>query len=80
MREVEWDVSAYKAHFDVLMSAFGADRLIWGSNWPVCELGGSFGRQIQIAEEYLAPFGARVRDKVMHENGQRFYRRQRPKP
>jgi predicted TIM-barrel fold metal-dependent hydrolase len=73
------ELAAYKAHFDVLMTAFGADRLIWGSNWPVCELGGDFGRQIAIAEEYLAPFGMKVRDKVMYKNAQRFYRRIGPK-
>jgi predicted TIM-barrel fold metal-dependent hydrolase len=35
-------VAAYRAHFDVLMNAFGPRRLAWGSNWPVNELGGSF--------------------------------------
>jgi predicted TIM-barrel fold metal-dependent hydrolase len=69
------DLAAYKEHFDVLMSAFGADRLIWGSNWPVSALGGSFAGQIALAEEYLAPFGRVVRDKVMFKNALLFYRR-----
>jgi predicted TIM-barrel fold metal-dependent hydrolase len=69
------NLSAYKAHFDVLMSAFGEDRLIWGSNWPVSDLGGSFAGEIRLAEEYLAPFGERVRDKVMFRNALLFYRR-----
>jgi predicted TIM-barrel fold metal-dependent hydrolase len=75
------DLGAYKAHFDVLMTAFGPDRLIWGSNWPVSDLGvvtdprGSFATQIRLAEEYLAPFGHVVRDKVMFKNALRFYRR-----
>lgn len=72
------DLASYKAHFDVLMSAFGADRLIWGSNWPVITLHGSFEAQIAIAEEYLAPLGAGVRDKVMFRNALAFYRRQVP--
>jgi L-fuconolactonase len=71
-------LAAYRAHFDVLMSAFGEDRLVWGSNWPVSDLGGDFGRQIQIAEEYLASFGTRVRDKVMYKNALTIYRRQVP--
>jgi predicted TIM-barrel fold metal-dependent hydrolase len=69
------DLDAYQAHFDVLMSAFGEDRMIWGSNWPVSDLGGSFAGQIRLAEEYLSPLGIRVRDKVMYENALRFYRR-----
>lgn len=69
------DLASYKPHFDVLMSAFGKDRLIWGSNWPVITLHGTFEAQIAIAEAYLAPFGAGVRDKVMFKNALAFYRR-----
>ena len=80
------DLAAYKAHFDVLMTAFGPDRLIWGSNWPVISLHGpnptdlssGFAEQIRIAEEYLAPFGEVVRDKVMFRNALLFYRRHVP--
>jgi len=71
------DLASYKAHFDVLLSAFGANRLIWGSNWPVIGLHGTFEAQIAIAEEYLAPFGTGVRDKVMFKNALTFYRRHR---
>lgn len=72
------ELSAYKAHFDVLMTAFGADRLIWGSNWPVVTLHGTYEAQIAIAEQYLAPMGVEVRDKVMFKNALAFYRRHRP--
>lgn len=71
------DLASYKAHFDVLMTAFGEDRLIWGSNWPVIGLHGTFEAQIAIAEAYLAPFGHEVRDKVMFKNALRFYRPRR---
>ncbi len=69
------DLAAYQAHFDVLMTAFGPDRLVWGSNWPVSDLGGGFAQQIAIAEQYLAPLGQGVRDKVMFGNAMKFYRR-----
>jgi L-fuconolactonase len=72
------DLAAYKAHFDVLMTAFGSKRLIWGSNWPVITLHGTFEAQIAIAEEYLSPFGTGVRDKVMFKNALGFYRRHKP--
>jgi predicted TIM-barrel fold metal-dependent hydrolase len=69
------DLSAYKPHFDVLMQAFGADRLVWGSNWPVVEQGGGIAKSIALAEEYLKSFGTEVRDKVMFKNAQEFYKR-----
>ena len=60
--------------------------MIWGSNWPVISLHGpnptdlsrGFGEQIRIAEEYLAPFGTQIRDKVMFRNALLFYRRHVP--
>lgn len=72
------DLPSYKAHFDVLKTAFGPDRLIWGSNWPVAELHGTIAGEIRLAEDYLAPLGEAVRDKVMFRNALMFYRRHRP--
>jgi L-fucono-1,5-lactonase len=69
------DLASYKPHFDVLMKNFGADRLIFGSNWPVVTMGGTYEGQIALAEEYLKPLGAATRDKVMYKNAQRFYHR-----
>jgi L-fuconolactonase len=72
-------LAAYKPHFDVLMDAFGPDRLIFGSNWPVVTLGGSYERELALAEEYLQPLGKAVRDKVMYQNAQKVYRRVPPR-
>jgi predicted TIM-barrel fold metal-dependent hydrolase len=49
--------------------------LIWGSNWPVIVLHGSFETQIALAEAYLGAQAAGVRDKVMYKNALAFYRR-----
>jgi predicted TIM-barrel fold metal-dependent hydrolase len=73
------DLASYKPHFDVLFTAFGPNRLIWGSNWPVSDLHGTLADEIRLAEEYLAPFGEAVRDKVMFRNALMFYRRHVPR-
>jgi len=82
------DMMSYKAVFDALFAALGADRIIWGSNYPVSELGGTQGmplgnsivEEIKIAEDYLAstPALIAVRDKVMFDNAVGFYRRVPP--
>jgi predicted TIM-barrel fold metal-dependent hydrolase len=69
------DAASYAPLFDVLLAKFGEDRLIWGSNWPVCTLAGTVAEEIKIAEDYLAPKGQTTRDKVMFRNGILFYRR-----
>ncbi|HXI56340.1 MAG TPA: amidohydrolase family protein [Polyangia bacterium] len=77
------DMMSYKAIFDALFAAFGPDRIIWGSNYPVSELGEPAGAplgqsiidELKIAEDYLATQAAGVRDKVMFDNAANFYRR-----
>jgi L-fuconolactonase len=69
------DLASYKPHFDVLYKAFGADRLIYGTNYPVVTLGGTVFQHNAIAEEFLAPLGTAVRDKVMFKNAEKFYAR-----
>jgi L-fuconolactonase len=68
-------LAPYRPHFDVLFEAFGPDRLIFGSNYPVVALGGSLQDEIAVAEAYLAPLGKATRDKVMARNALAFYRR-----
>jgi L-fuconolactonase len=74
------DINQYKGHFDVLLHAFGPDRLVWGSNHPVVAMGGSMKDEIALAEQYLAPLGQEVRDKIMFRNAVLFYRRVLPRP
>lgn len=46
------EIEAYRAHLDVLWNAFGPQRLIYGSNWPVCDRVGDpqqvYGEQLAI--------------------------------
>jgi L-fuconolactonase len=72
------DLAAYQPHFDVLYRAFGADRLIYGINYPVVTLGGTVAAHNALAEAFLAPLGTTVRDKVMYRNAERLYRRSQP--
>jgi L-fuconolactonase len=69
------DLASYKPHFDVLYQAFGPDRLIYGTNYPVVTLGGTVADHNAIAEQYLAPLGRATRDKVMFRNAEKFYAR-----
>lgn len=71
------DLASYKPHFDVLYKAFGPDRLIYGTNYPVVTLGGTVAQHNALAEQYLAPYGTAVRDKVMYRNAEKFYARKK---
>ncbi|MDN0196361.1 amidohydrolase family protein [Streptomyces sp. S.PNR 29] len=49
----KWTVDDIRPVWDVLLSAFGPDRLMFGSDWPVCVLAGGWNRWAATVEELL---------------------------
>lgn len=70
----DWQASDFYRYLDVIFAAFGADRLMIGSDWPVCTLSGSYESTIQIVVDYLQQFPSASRAGVLGENCSRFYR------
>ncbi|MCA1363713.1 amidohydrolase family protein [Bradyrhizobium sp. IC3069] len=70
----DWNAERLIPFVEHTAKCFGEDRLIFGSDWPVCLLAGSYG-EIKIAlETCLARLGPRVRDKAFGVNAKAVYR------
>jgi L-fuconolactonase len=61
-----------------LLGAFGARRVIWGSDWPVLELAASYAEWWSDTAEILAPLDAAEREAVLGRNARRVYRLDEP--
>jgi predicted TIM-barrel fold metal-dependent hydrolase len=59
--------------WDVLLSAFGPDRLMFGSDWPVCVLAGGWNRWAAAVEELLAGCSGTETDAVLAGTATDFY-------
>jgi L-fuconolactonase len=68
----EYEVMRYMLH---LLECFGPSRLIFGSDWPVCLLAGSYGRVHGVVEQFLAPLRTNEREAIMGGNARRAYAR-----
>jgi len=66
------DIGFYEAMLDVLWEAYGEDRIIYGSNWPVCDLSSDHETVIAIVRTYLEGKGADM-GKYWHENAKKAY-------
>lgn len=62
------DVEFYRPVLDVLWDAFGEDRLIYGSNWPVCEHFATLATVQGIVSAYFGRKSARASAKVFSRN------------
>jgi L-fuconolactonase len=48
-----WSVSDFEPYLDVVFNAFGMDRVMFGSDWPVCTVAAPYEKVIEIVESYL---------------------------
>jgi predicted TIM-barrel fold metal-dependent hydrolase len=60
--------------WDVLLSAFGPDRLMFGSDWPVCVLAGGWDRWAATVEELLHDLSGDEQHAVLAGTATGFYR------
>ena len=49
-----WSVQSVKPYVDHLLTVFGPQRVIWGSDWPVCLLASSYQRWCEATDELLS--------------------------
>ena len=56
-----------------LLQVFGAQRLLWGSDWPVLELASSYGSWWDLGQEFAASLSAPEREAVFGGNARRTY-------
>ncbi len=66
-----WRPSDFGPYLDVVMEAFGPDRLMYGSDWPVCLLAASYAAQHGIVAAEISRRG--LADQVLARNACRFY-------
>ena len=59
---------------EAMWQVFGAERLIYGSNWPVCERAGSFADAFAIVRRFFDGKGANAAQRYFGENARAVYR------
>jgi L-fuconolactonase len=75
--EARWDgwnadrIGRYARH---ALSVFGPHRCLFGSDWPVCTVAASYSQVVDLAETFLAGYGATQRAEVLAGTARRVYR------
>ncbi len=74
--EADWDYwqpDDFKPYLDIVFDAFGTDRLMFGSDWPVCTLAASYREVWEIIEDYIQEFTDEKKVNIMGINAKQFY-------
>ena len=68
-----WKPAQLRQYLDVVVESFGVDRLMWGSDWPVCLLAGSYHEVREVIAEYLVRFSVDERNAIFGGNAAACY-------
>jgi L-fuconolactonase len=70
---LDWTPSRLKPYLDASLEAFGPSRLIFGSNWPVCEPAGGYGAWIGAIRDWAAALSSSEQNALFSKNATEFY-------
>ena len=68
-----WKQADFTPYLDVVTAAFGINRIMYGSDWPVCLAAGSYTAVMGIVKEYFAAFSANEQQIFFSKNASAFY-------
>ena len=68
-----WKYDDLLPYLDVVFEAFGTHRIMYGSDWPVCLLAGSYEDVIGILEKYVKSFSQSEKEDIWYNSAKEFY-------
>lgn len=68
-----WKLDDFKRYLEVVFDCFGPDRLMFGSDWPVCTLAASYAEVVLIVQEHVRGLPTDIQDRVFGGNAIHFY-------
>jgi L-fuconolactonase len=68
-----WKKEDFIPYLDVAVNAFGTDRIMYGSDWPVCLVAATYGQMKNIVDDYFSSFSKNEQEKFFGKNAIKFY-------
>ena len=63
-----WQYEDFEPYMKVVLSSFGSERIMLGSDWPVCRLAGEYDDVIKIVTSFIEPLEKSEREKILYKN------------
>jgi len=75
--EADWQNFKYQdfePYLDVVFNTFGINRLMFGSDWPVCNVAGGYDKMLSIVTTYTSKLSQTEQEKFWGGNALQFYK------
>lgn len=70
---INWKEKDFYPYFDCVFETFGTDRLVFGSDWPVVLVSGTYAKWKNLLENYMYDYSAEEKEKIFRKNAIEFY-------
>jgi L-fuconolactonase len=68
-----WRIQDLLPYLNVVFETFGPERLMFGSDWPVCLLAGTYQQVKQLVEGFISKLSIKQKKDILGLNAMRFY-------
>lgn len=68
-----WGIHEFKPYVEAALENFGAERVMFGSDWPVCLLSASYEQVLTILQFFIRHLSPDEREKILSRNAMRIY-------
>ena len=69
----DWKSDDFKNYLDIVIETFGTDRILFGSDWPVCLLAASYSETLGLVKDYFSSFTKGEQEQFFGGNAIQFY-------
>jgi len=69
-----WGKEDFYPYLDAVFEAFGTDRTMIGSDWPVCRVAGAYKEIMEIVIEYISKFSLKEQNNILGLNAIKAYK------
>jgi L-fuconolactonase len=68
-----WKKEDFTIYLDHILTCFGSKRIVYGSDWPVCLVAGTYEDQLNIVKDHFSKLKITEQNDIFGLNAQRFY-------
>ena len=70
----QWKPEDFTQYLDVIVECFGIDKIMFGSDWPVCLVAASYEKMLSVVQDYFSSFSKNEQEKFFGLNAINFYK------
>ncbi|HJR99534.1 MAG TPA: amidohydrolase family protein [Flavobacterium sp.] len=68
-----WTQEQIKPYMELVLNAFGANRILFGSDWPVCLVAGNYTKTKELVTNFISQLSSEEKAAIMGGNAVKFY-------